>query len=150
MSKGVSCMIANHLDVAMITALETVLGLAELYAFDGSSLHPVCLEVEIVQYKAAQPQGNSRLTSAVNSKASSVPRQDKARLAVMRWVLRFLDPAAANTPDSNSSNPSTCAQHQWCVRNMCKSNKHMSMPEKAEVMTTFRGLQKRNRKNAVC
>lgn len=31
---------ANHLDVAMITALETVLGLAELYAFDGSSLHP--------------------------------------------------------------------------------------------------------------
>ena len=24
----------------MITALETVLGLAELYAFDGSSLHP--------------------------------------------------------------------------------------------------------------
>ena len=81
----------------------------------------VCLEVEIVQYKAAQPQGNSRLTSAVNSKASSVPRQDKARLAVMRWVLRFLDPAAANTPDSNSSNPSTCAQHQWCVRNVCVS-----------------------------
>ena len=31
---------ARYLDVAMITALEAVLGLAELYAFDSSSLHP--------------------------------------------------------------------------------------------------------------
>lgn len=43
------------------------------------------------------------------------------RLAVMRWVLRFLDPAAANTPDPSRSTPSTCAQHQWCVCNVCVS-----------------------------
>ena len=81
----------------------------------------VCLELESVQCEAAQLQGSAWLTSAVNSKDSSIPRQDMVRLAVMRWVLRFLDPAAANTPDPNSSDPSTCAQHQWCVCNVCVS-----------------------------
>ncbi len=107
----------------------------------------VCLRLESVQLVAAQVQDNAWLTSAVNSKASSIPRQDMVRLAVMRWVLRFLDPAAANTPDPNSSNPNTCAQLQWCVRDVCVSNASFSIPASDRLLRCFEHVQSRCKSN---
>jgi len=91
--------------------------------------------------------GTRQCMAHLSSEFNSIPRQDMVRLAVMRWVLRFLDPAAANTPDPNSSNPSTCAQRQWCVRDVCVSNASFSIPASDRLLRCFEHVQSRCKSN---
>ena len=52
--------------------------------------------------------GNRSTTSAMNSKANKMPTIEIVRLAVMKWLLRLLEPATAIAPDARSSIPRTC------------------------------------------
>lgn len=44
----------------------------------------------------------------MNSKANKMPTIEIVRLAVMKWLLRLLEPATAIAPDARSSIPRTC------------------------------------------